>query len=149
MRRTSAVNQINVSYNAKQLYKMYLKNCASVERANYTFKQWFQSGCTVLISPQDMNGILPSQHIRGNISIQGKVYAYNTMGYCVVVGQTGAAGNAAGGDAFPTGKPLEKYDAQITALYSNCYLALDAKSGIVGENVLSEQFGNSLRLAEV
>ena len=144
-----AGNVINVTYNAKQLYKMYLKNCASVERACYTFQQWYQSGCTVLISPQDMNGILPSQHIRGNISVQGKVYAYNTMGYAVAVGVVGAAPNAQGGDAFPTGKPLEKYDAQITALYSNCYLALDAKSGLVGENVLSEQFGNSLRLAEV
>ena len=140
---------INVSYNSKQLYKMYLKNCASVERAPYTYHQWYKYGCTVLISPQDMNGILPSQHIRGNISVQGKVYAYNTMDYAVCVGTTGAAPLATGGDAFPTGKRLEKFDAQITALYSNCYLALDAKSGLVGENVLSEQFGNSLRLAEV
>ena len=140
---------INVSYNSKQLYKMYLRNCASVERAPYTYDQWFKYGCTVLLSPQDMNGILPSQHIRGNISVQGKVYAYNTMEYAVCVGTTGAAPLATGGDAFPTGKRLEKFDAQITALYSNCYLALDAKSGLVGENVLSEQFGNSLRLAEV
>ena len=127
-----------------------------MERAIYTFDQWFYGGCVVILSPQDMNGILPSQHIRGNISIQGKILAVNTLGYTAYVGSgqppTATAGNNLAGDfdyAWFDGKPLEKFRAQITGVYSNCYLALDAKSGLVGENILSEQFGNSLRLSAV
>ena len=103
-----------------------------------------------------MNGILPSQHIRGNISIQGKILAVNTLGYTAYVGSgqppTATAANNLADDfdyAWFDGKPLEKFRAQITGVYSNCYLALDAKSGLVGENILSEQFGNSLRLSAV
>ena len=149
---------IHLRYNSRQLYEMYLKNCASVERAPYTYKQWFYSGCTVILSPQDMNGILPSQHIRGNVSIQGSVTAVNTLGYSVYIGsgqpgnpQTNAVGNALADNSkwVAHNVPMEKYRMQIIGVYSNCYLALDAKSGLVGENVLSEQFGNSLRLSSV
>ena len=149
-------NIINLRYNARQLYELYLKNCASVERAIYTFDQWFYGGCVVLLSPQDMNGILPSQHIRGNISIQGKIYGVNTLGYSAYIGsgqptQAAAGDNMAGTNATAwfDDKVHEKFRAQITGVYSNCYLALDAKSGLVGENILSEQFGNSLRLSAV
>ena len=150
-------NIINLRYNSRQLYELYLKNCASVERAIYTYDQWFYGGCVVLLSPQDMNGILPSQHIRGNISIQGKIHAVNTLGYSVFVGSgqpttAAAINNLAAGTRATTwfdGKAHEKFRAQITGVYSNCYLALDAKSGLVGENILSEQFGNSLRLSAV
>ena len=146
---------INLRYNARQLYELYLKNCASVERAIYTFDQWFYGGCVVILSPQDMNGILPSQHIRGNISVQGRITAVNTLGYSAYIGASAASSdttnNLAGTNAtawFDT-YPLEKFRAQITGVYSNCYVALDAKSGLVGENILSEQFGNSLRLSSV
>ena len=148
---------INLRYNARQLYELYLKNCASVERAIYTFDQWFYGGCVVILSPQDMNGILPSQHIRGNISVQGKITAVNTLGYSAYIG--GASQNAPNSEdnnfkgtfatAWFANKQIEKFRAQITGVYSNCYVALDAKSGLVGENILSEQFGNSLRLSSV
>ena len=95
---------------------MYLKNCASVERACYTFQQWYQSGCTVLISPQDMNGILPSQHIRGNISVQGKV-SRTTDGYLVAVSHRAAP--VLYGDA-PHLKPLENTTPRSRP-DSNCY----------------------------
>ena len=146
-------NITHLRYNSRQLYEMYLKNCASVERAVYTYDEWFYGGCVVLMSPQDMNGILPSQHIRGNVSIQGTIKAVNTLGYGVYVG--GASPPVSLGDfanekqAWYQGVKFEKYRAQITGVYSNCYIALDAKSGLVGENVLSEQFGNSLRLSAV
>ena len=149
---------VNLRYNARQLYELYLKNCASVERAVYTFEQWFYGGCVVILSPQDMNGILPSQHIRGNISIQGTIQAVNTLGYSIYIGSGAPSksntgdNNLAGGagcTAWFDDYPLEKFRAQITGVYSNCYVALDAKSGLVGENILSEQFGNSLRLSAV
>ena len=151
-------NIVHLRYNARQLYELYLKNCASVERAVYTFEQWFYGGCVVILSPQDMNGILPSQHIRGNISIQGTIQAVNTLGYTIYIGsgapsKSNADGNNLNGGAGCTAwfddYPLEKFRAQITGVYSNCYVALDAKSGLVGENILSEQFGNSLRLSAV
>ena len=104
-----------------------------------------------------MNGILPSQHIRGNISVQGKITAVNTLGYSAYIG--GATLKAAEANtnnlqgtfatAWFENKQIEKFRAQITGVYSNCYVALDAKSGLVGENILSEQFGNSLRLSSV
>ena len=150
-------NIINLRYNARQLYELYLKNSASVERAIYTFDEWFYGGCVVILSPQDMNGILPSQHIRGNISIQGTIYGVNTLGYSAFIGSGQPTAAAAGNNlangtnatAFIDDEVQEKFRAQITGVYSNCYLALDAKSGLVGENILSEQFGNSLRLSQV
>ena len=149
-----AANITHLRYNSRQLYEMYLKNCASVERAIYSYDEWFNGGCVVILSPQDMNGILPSQHIRGNVSIQGTITAVNTLGYAAYVG-TGSppqfANNAnwTNNVAWFEQVNLEKFRAQIVGVYSNCYLALDAKSGLVGENVLSEQFGNSLRLSTV
>lgn len=162
----------NLRYNARQLYQLYLKNSSSVEKANYSFQQWFESGCTVLLSPQDMNGILPSQHIRGNISMQGKITAVNTTGYSCWIGDSApimppihgghakylADGDGAlnsvvkwpfiAGDNNGVSSPrLEKFEAQVVAIYSNNYMALDSKSGIVGEGIMSEQFGQSLRLS--
>ena len=156
---------INLRYNSRQLYDMYLKNSASVERAIYDFDEWYQRGCCVLISSADMNGILPSCHIRGNVSIQGTITAVNTLGYKVYCGITtgGTAIAAQAGDPGRTeqhydggadgpmwwirGQKFEKYQCSITGVYSNSYMALDAKSGIVGESVMSEQFGNSMRLS--
>ena len=142
-------NIINVRYNSRQLYELYLKNCASVERSIYSFEQWFRSGCTVLLTPADFNGILTPAHCRGNISVSGTIYAVNHMGYSVYVG-SGAPGaiNGGAGANWPHGT-MEKYRAAIVAVYSNSYLALDAKSGLVGENVMSEQFAAGLRLTDI
>ena len=54
---------------------------------------------------------------------------------------------AAGANGFVQGETMEKFKAAIIAVYSNQYLALDAKSGMVGENVMSEQFAAGLRLS--
>ena len=152
---------VNLRYNTRQLYNMYLKNCASVERAIYDYETWFQKGCCVLISSADMNGILPSCHIRGNVSIQGTVHSVNTLGYRAYVGNgTGAIStanvdpmifsgfsNAANTPHWISGQKFEKFECSIIGVYSNSYMALDAKSGIVGESVMSEQYGNGMRLS--
>ena len=157
---------INLRYSARQLYELYLENCSSVERANYDFEQWFHNGCTVLLTSAQMNGILPSCHIRGNVSVQGRIRAVNTLGYkCYIGNGTGGNGaaaddshpanavqahdgnNAVGPESWIEGQKFEKFEAVITGVYSNTYMALDQKSGLVGESVLSEQFGNSLRLS--
>jgi len=161
----SDANIINVRYNSRQLYKLYLKNCASVERAIYSYDQWFRSGCTVLLTPADFNGILTPAHCRGNISVSGTINAVNLMGYSVYVGNGSPAqldGNQVGASwgsvpAAPgPGQPrpgtlgvVEKFRAAIIAVYSNSYVALDAKSGLVGENVMSEQFAAGLRLSNI
>ena len=153
---------VNIRYSARQLYDMYLKNCASVERAIYDFDTWFNKGCCILISSADMNGILPSCHIRGNVSIQGSINVVNTLGYKAYVGVgTGAIATDHANPALASfaryhnnlgyvwviGQKFEKFECSITGVYSNSYMALDAKSGIVGESVMSEQYGNGMRLS--
>ena len=157
---------INLRYNARQLYEMYLQNCSSVERATYDFDTWFHSGCTVLLTSAQMNGILPSCHVRGNVSVQGRIRAVNTMGYKCYVGpgasavgvathttqpdaavQMNTGAGAEGPFSWIAGQKFEKFECSITGVYSNTYMALDQKSGLVGESVLSEQFGNALRLS--
>ena len=140
-------NIINVRYNSRQLYDLYLKNCASVERAPYSFSQWFRCGCTVLLTPADFNGILTPAHCRGAISVSGSVSAVNTLPYSVYVGN--GSPNAGIGATNPLGGNLEKFNCSIIGVYSNCYMALDAKSGLVGENIMSEQFAAGLRLTDV
>ena len=148
----------NVRYNARQLYDLYLKNAASVERALYDFETWFNRGCTVLLTSADMNGILPSCHVRGNVSIQGKVTCVNTMPYMCYIGAgsppvpgnemaMGTVDGVAQGYSWIAGQKYEKFECQIVGVYSNGYMALDAKSGIIGEAVMSEQAGNALRLS--
>ena len=148
-------NIINVRYNARTLYELYVKNCPSVERCNYTFMQWFLSGCTVLLTPADFNGILTPAHCRGNVSVSGTIHAVNSLGYSVYIGNGSPQPYADGGvggnndSKFIRGERMEKFRAAIIAVYSNQYLALDAKSGMVGENVMSEQFAAGLRLSSV
>ena len=108
-----------------------------------------------------MNGILPSCHIRGNVSIQGTIRAVNTLGYKCYVGIGSSALSTGQGNEVTSinqnGTPVswiqgvkyEKFECAITGVYSNQYMALDAKSGIVGESVMSEQFGNSMRLSSM
>jgi hypothetical protein len=157
---------VNLRYNTRQLYDMYLKNCASVERAIYDYDTWFQKGCCVLISSADMNGILPSCHIRGNVSIMGTIESVNTTGYRVYVGPNsgavGVEGNSAAvvnpafcrihnhaitDNVWIADVKFEKFECSIVGVYANSYMALDAKSGIVGESVMSEQYGNGMRLS--
>ena len=159
----SDANITTLRYNTRELYNLYLKNCASVERAIYDFDTWFQRGCCVLLTSADMNGILPSCHIRGNVSVQGTIRAVNTLGYkCYVGSGTAGVGIARAlaarsiqdnGQAAPVcwiqGQRFEKFECAVTGVYSNQYMALDAKSGIVGESVMSEQFGNSMRLSSM
>ena len=155
----------NLRYTSRELYEMYLKNCASVERAIYDFDTWFNRGCCVLISSADMNGILPSCHIRGNVSIQGSIESINTTGYRVYVGQNAGAVGVEGNAANPNvafcrvhnanatdnvwiaDVKFEKFECSVIGVYANSYMALDAKSGIVGESVMSEQYGNGMRLS--
>ena len=42
--------------------------------------------------------------------------------------------------------PMEKYVCSIVGVYSNNYMSLDAKSGMVGEYSFAEQMGAQLRL---
>ena len=68
------------------------------------------------------------------------------MEYTAYIG-TGNPVAHGGGDVWIAGQNLEKFEAQVIGFYCNRYIQLDAKSGMVGESVLSEQFANSLRLA--
>jgi len=100
-------------FNAKTLYNLYLKN-TSKDKALYSFKDWSQSGCVVILTRDDFNGILPSPHVRGNLSIQGTVFCRNMTGIPAHVG-SGAPGNHANfcGDT----SPIEKFQCSITAIY--------------------------------
>ena len=133
-----------IRYNARELYKMTLKNCGSVESFPYTFEEWFRHCPFVLISSDDINGITNSMGIRGQITLQGKVYGFNQMGYDAHIG---TANPAQAADPNLPGVNYEKFQAQVVGFYTNKYLTLDSKSGMVGEAVLSESFGQSLRLA--
>ena len=109
---------------------------------------------------------MPSCHIRGNVSVQGEITAVNTLGYKCYIGENNPGVGVAHGGGTPVnatqayagqaaqgpvswivGQQYEKFECSITGVYSNTYMALDQKSGLVGESVLSEQFGNALRLS--
>ena len=68
------------------------------------------------------------------------------MEYSAYIG-TGNPPDNADGVGWINGQAYEKFEAQVVGFYCNRYIQLDAKSGMVGESVLSEQFANSLRLA--
>ena len=136
------------------MYEFYKKN-TSYTSCLYTFDEWCDGGCVVILTPDDLNGILPSPNIRGNLSIQGTVHARNVLGYKVHVGDTEPLENTIGNqgqlggsrDGWIQDIKVEKYVCQVVGIYSNSYIALDAKSGLVGEWVGSEQMGASLRLS--
>ena len=133
----------NLKYSARQLYEMYKEN-TDPEKCLYSFHDWFHSGCAVLVTSSQMNGILSSAHCRGNVTISGKIHAVNTLGYACYVGD--ASATATGQDKWIDGAKMEKFEAQICRYYTNQYISIDAKSALLGESVMSEQFSTQLRL---
>lgn len=133
-----------LTYNARQLYEFYKEN-TSQEKCLYDFDTWRRDACCVIITSEQMSGILASSSIKGNVTISGSIECVNTMGYACYVGD--ASENALDGDYWIGTKKLEKYNAQIVGVYSNQFMSIDSKSAIIGESTLSEQFGSSLRLS--
>ena len=85
--------------------------------------------------------------MRGQCTIQGTVYSMNTV-YRVHLGDNTPEQYADGQHGkWIDGQRLERYEASICGYYTNCYVSLDKKSGLVGESAFSEQFGQSLRLS--
>jgi len=138
-----------IRINAYDLYKMTLENCFSMERFPYSFEEWMESACFVALTPGQLNGVLNSPSIRGNVTVQGTVYCKNMTRMAVNCGK----GNikwvdqeAKEGVIGPVGTNLTRYQCLVSGIYSNRQLTLDAKSGIVSENTFSEAFAQSLRL---
>ena len=141
---TADAGRHQLTYNARQLYEFYKENTSHTE-CLYDFNTWRESACCVIITSEQMSGILASSSIKGNVTISGSIEAVNTMGYSVYIGDANPV--AIGADIWETGKKLERYNAQIVGIFSNQYVSVDSRSAIVGESVLSEQFGASLRLS--
>ena len=128
---------------------MYLANCASYELAIYTYEEWFNHGCIVAISSDQISGITSSPNIRGQVTLSGTVYALNTLSYsvCVADQHTGTTYNHNGNEAGFHGARYERFQCAVVGIYSNRALILDSKSGILSEAVYSAQLGESLRLS--
>ena len=135
--------------NAYDLYKMTLANCFSMERFPHTFEEWLQGGCFVALTPAQMNGVLASPSIRGNVTVQGIISCKNMSHLPVNCGKTTQTWDAnwcVDGKMWDPAQTLDKYQCIVSGLYSNRQLTLDAKSGLVSENTFSEAFNQSLRL---
>ena len=100
----------------------------------------------MILTRDDFNGILPSPHVRGNLSIQGTVRCRNVAGYPVSVASGAPAKHDDWMGTGGTDESMEKYVCSIVGIYSNNYMSLDAKSGMVGEYSFAEQMGAQLRL---
>ena len=139
----------SVRINAYDLYKMTLANCYSMEKFPHSFEEWLQGGCFVALSPAQLNGVLNSPSIRGNVTVQGSVYVKNmsrTPVNCGKANQAWTTNHAGTGIVFQNGANMERYQLLCSGMYSNRMLTLDAKSGIVSEATFSEAFAQSLRL---
>ncbi len=139
----------SVRINAYDLYKLTLENCFSIERFSYSFDEWMESGCFVAITPAQMNGVLNSPSIRGNVVIQGEVYVKNCMPQPINCGkatQVWTAAWASAGVVYENGGQIERVQCVVSGVYSNRQLVLDSKSGLVSQNTFSQAFGQSLRL---
>ena len=136
--------------NAYDLYKMTLANCFSMERFPHSFEDWLQGGAFVALTPAQMNGVLASPSIRGNVTVQGTIHVKNMTNLPVNCGKdntlTFTGGTNCAGRGWPRGGNLERYQCICSGMYSNRVLTLDAKSGLVSENTFSEAFSQSLRL---
>ncbi len=152
----TATGLVTVRLNARALYKCYLKNSASWESAVYSFEEWMQGGCQVCLTSSDLNGITSSPSIRGQVTISGTVHGVNNTRTAVYVGDTHSAaalyriGAANGGvniAAPMADQVVENYQACCIGVYSNKVMQLDAKSGMVSEQVFSQQLGEQLRLS--
>ena len=131
--------------NARDLYMMTLENAASFEDFPEDFEQWYYGGGFCCITPAQLSGNLPSPNIRGNVVIQGDIYAINKTGHPLNVATQSVAW---GGDAsvYPDGIVLPRYQCVVSGFYSNRALVLDAKSGIMNESTYSQAFQQQLRL---
>ena len=131
--------------NARDLYLMTLENASSFEDYPDTFEEWYKGGGFCAITPAQLSGNLASPNIRGNVVIQGDIYAINKTGHPVnVATQTINWGGNAG--VYPQGVALPRYRAVVSGFFTNRSLVLDAKSGIMQESTFSQAFQQSLRL---
>jgi len=137
----------NFRFSALELYKYYKKNTSYTD-CLYDFESW-KKNCTVILTPQDLNGILQSPSIQGLCTVSCTVSVLNTMNYKCYVGNGSppAANDHHFCDADGNNQPLEKFEMALCAHYSNQYLTFDAKSAVLGSQTLSASFGSGLRLS--
>ena len=133
-------------FSALELYKYYKKN-TSYTNCIYDFESW-KKNATVILTPQDLNGILNSPSIQGLCTVTCTVSVLNTLSYPVYVG-TGSPSQSVSRFCGNAGaaQELEKFELAIVGHYSSSYLTVDAKSAVLGEQTLSASFGASLRLS--
>jgi hypothetical protein len=146
----------NFRFSSRELYKYYLKN-TSYDESLYDYEQWFNHGCTVLLTPQDLNGVLTSPSVQGLCTMSVTVSVYNTLPYRIYVGngqplatvqaQTETFFCAGANDADNKRQKLEKFTCAVVGHYSNQYMTFDAKSAQVGAQNMSASFGAGLRLS--
>jgi hypothetical protein len=156
----NAEKSVLVRFNARQLYRLYLKNSASWEDAHCTFEQWCNGGCVVALSSDDISGICPSPSIRGQVTLTGEVFFQNNMGFPACVADTRQAAaifagayvedNHQNGDDEETSgmhnERMTHYEGCVIAYYTNKAMVVDAKSAMITEAVYSAQLGEQLRL---
>ncbi len=138
-----------VRLNARQLYNMTMENVASMLDFPYTFEQWFENMGFCVISPSQLNGIMNSPHTRGSMILQGTIYVKNYSGMPVNVSTANvhmADADAQNGVVFVNGANVPRYQCLVTGMFCNKNLVLDSKSGIINEQVYSQQFQSQLRL---
>ena len=147
----TAEQSVLVKLNSRELYRYYLKNSSSWESAVYTYDEWFNGGCIVALTSDDINGITNSPSIRGQVTITGQLYVQNNMMYPAVISDSRqplalavhGGGNGSGFD----NTPLEHFNACVIAYYTNKQITVDARSAMVSEAVFSAQLGEQLRLS--
>ena len=135
---------INLRYSAKELYRYFLKN-TNYNESIYTYEEWFNGGCMVLLTPQDMNGVLNSPSIQGLVTMTASVQVYNCLKYGIYVGNGQPRPHAQA--PFMTDQKMEKFTLAVTGFYSNSYCTFDAKSAVLGQQSMSASFGAGLRLS--
>ena len=139
-------------FNARDLYKMTLANCASFEGFPYSFTEWYENCGFVAVTPAQLSGVLNSPNIRGSVVIQGTVNMMNFCGCPVNVGHTNVAlaaqdANGAGnGVVYAEGGGVPRYQCMVSGIYTNRNLILDSKSGLMSESTFSAAFQQQLRL---
>jgi hypothetical protein len=147
----SQANVHNFRFSARQLYDYYLKN-TSYDESLYDYATWFNHGCVVLLTPQDLNGVLNSPSVQGLVTMSAELTVYNTLKTGIYVGRGQPPAAQAGGQAdtnYATlaNERLEKYTCCVIGYYANQYITFDAKAAQVGNQTMSASFGAGLRLA--
>ena len=133
--------------NARELYRMTLENCHSINSFAHSFEDWYYSCCIVALSPSQLSGVINSPNIRGTVTISGTVFGRNMSGHPVNIGTSNLTYDDGNNMAqFPSDEPVPRYRCFITGMYCNKSLVLDAKSGLINETTFSSAFGQSLRM---